>query len=102
MGEKLRAQEKNRIFSYIFKENLHIVLRWTHRSAMSLAAQVIKTINRASLLHNYSFRNLENYFSIRSKGGGALGKELSPFNGKGNFLRKVARLLICIYLILVI
>ncbi len=71
-------------------------------SAMSLAAQVIKTINRASLLHNYSFRNLENYFSIRSKGGGALGKELSPFNGKGNFLRKVARLLVCIYLILVI
>jgi hypothetical protein len=61
-----------------------------------------KTINRALLLHNYSFRNLENYFSIRSKGGGALGKELSPFNGKGNFLRKVARLLVCIYLILVI
>ncbi|KAK2401809.1 hypothetical protein QL285_051372 [Trifolium repens] len=102
MGGKLRAQEKNRIFGYIFEENLHIVVRWDHRSATSLAAQVIKTINRASLLHNYSFRNLENYFSIRSKGGGALGKELSPFNGKGNFLRKVARLLVCIYLILVI
>jgi hypothetical protein len=31
-----------------------------------------------------------------------LREELSPFNEKGNFFRKVARLLVCIVLILVI
>jgi hypothetical protein len=37
-----------------------------------------KTLNRALILHNYSFRNLEKYFSLRSKGGEARrAKELS-------------------------
>jgi hypothetical protein len=34
---------------------------------MCLAAQVRKTINRALLLHNYSFRNRENYYSLKEK-----------------------------------
>ena len=99
LGEQ--GDQTHRI-SYNFELNLSIAARWPIVVRYYLEPKSGKTINRALIHHNYSFRNLENNFSIRSKGGGALGKELSPFNGKGNFLRKVARLLVCIYLILVI
>jgi hypothetical protein len=50
MAGKLRAQEKNRICSFIFKANPSIAVRLVHRSTMCLAAQVRKTINRALFL----------------------------------------------------
>ncbi|PNX78753.1 hypothetical protein L195_g034731, partial [Trifolium pratense] len=42
------------------------------------------TINRALLLHNHSFRSLESYKPLRSKGGlrSSQGKETLPHHGE--------------------
>jgi hypothetical protein len=62
MTRKLSGQENVKI-----KLSLEaIVPRW---SVTLNPKSTRKTINRALFLHNYSFRNLEKYKSLRSKGG---------------------------------
>jgi hypothetical protein len=56
-----------------------------------------KNINRALLYHNYSFRSLEKYKALRSKGGAREeltrgGTLATPTIGRGHFLRKTSRL----------
>jgi hypothetical protein len=53
--------------------------------------QAQKAINRTLFHHNYSFRSLEKYKSLRSKGGAtreSQGEALFPTIGRGHFLRK--------------
>jgi hypothetical protein len=49
-----------------------------HRSTIQKSKPIRKSINRALRLHNYAFRNLEKYKTLRSKRGEARRvKELS-------------------------